>query len=506
MSSIQNKFFIFLIVICYIPVLFLGLFDVDEGAFASTSLQMIKQKQYLLPIIGDELRLEKPILVYWVQVVSLYVFGANEFALRLPSILASIIWAYYFSNFVKQHTHNVQRSEIFQNLLTLPGVFIISSAATADAFLNLFITLLMINLFNYSIKRDDNSLVWSGIYVALGFLAKGLTIIAICGSVSLVYFLLKRQILDFFKVLFSWKAWLAFSIIVLPWFIFILREMNFYDLNYLFFGQTFGRFTNTFEGHKGPIFYYLIVLPFLILPYCIDAFKGTAKLNLRGNDFELFLFVWFIFVLIFFSFSSTKLPHYILYGITPLAYFVHKNHLRISSSKSSISSTLFHSGIWIFILLIPFYLNYLLSIQPSYEVSNLAINNFLNDFTYVISVICLIGFFIVSYFKGMKLMLVKRISAIALVAVLGFKILPFVYDATQADIKKIALDAKELKKDVSMFRLNKPSFAFYADKISYRDLKDADLIFTRVDKLIFLEAEYEIISKHGNYVLLEIIK
>ena len=84
--------------------------------------------------------------------------------------------------------------------------------------------------------------------------------------------------------------------------------------------------------------------------------------------------------------------------------------------------------------------------------------------------------------------------------------MPFVYDATQADIKKIALDAKELKKDVSMFRLNKPSFAFYADKISYRDLQDADLIFTRVDKLIFLEAEYEIISKHGNYVLLEIIK
>ena len=87
MSSIQNKFFIFLIVLCYIPILFLGLFDVDEGAFASTSLQMIKQKQYLIPIIGDELRLEKPILVYWVQVVSLYVFGANEFALRLPCLL-----------------------------------------------------------------------------------------------------------------------------------------------------------------------------------------------------------------------------------------------------------------------------------------------------------------------------------------------------------------------------------------------------------------------------------
>ena len=63
MSNIQNKFLIFLIVLCYIPVLFLGLFDVDEGAFASTSLQLIKQNQYLIPTIGNELSLEKPILV-----------------------------------------------------------------------------------------------------------------------------------------------------------------------------------------------------------------------------------------------------------------------------------------------------------------------------------------------------------------------------------------------------------------------------------------------------------
>mgnify|MGYP005664513911 CR=1 FL=1 len=40
-------------------------------------------------------------------------------------------------------------------------------------------------------------------------------------------------------------------------------------------------------------------------------------------------------------------------------------------------------------------------------------------------------------------------------------------------------------------------------KISYKDLQEANLIFTRVDKLIFLEVEYEIISQHGNYVLLE---
>ena len=163
------------------------------------------------------------------------------------------------------------------------------------------------------------------------------------------------------------------------------------NLNYLFFGQSFGRFTNTFEGHEGTFFYYLIVLPFLILPYLIDALKGIGKLNLRGNNFELFLFIWFVFVLIFFSFSSTKLPHYILYGITPLAYVIHKNHLRISENKISINSTFFHSIIWLVVLSIPFYLNYLLSIQGSYDVSNEVINNFSNDLTFIVPVLCLIG-------------------------------------------------------------------------------------------------------------------
>jgi len=55
-----------------------------------------------------------------------------------------------------------------------------------------------------------------------------------------------------------------------------------------------------------------------------------------------------------------------------------------------------------------------------------------------------------------------------------------------------------------MFKLNKPSFSFYADKISYRDLTEADIIFTRTDKLVFLDQKYEIISEHGNYLLLRI--
>lgn len=504
MNYSLNKICIVIVMACYLPVFFLGLFDLDEGAFAATSLQMIKQNQYLVPYIGEELRLEKPIFTYWIQAISLSIFGANEFALRLPSVIASFFWGFYFADFVKRHIKNSSRSEIFLNLLTIPGIFIISFAATADAMLNLFITLLMISLFDYSEKKEDRFLIWSGIFVALGFLTKGLTIIAIGGMVALLYFIYQRKLRIFFSIIFSWKAWLAFFLVVSPWLVLIIQSLGLGELNYLFFGQTFGRFTNTFEKHDGPFFYYLFILPMLLLPYFWDAVKGLLNLKIRNNRFESFMFIWFVFVLVFFSFSSTKLPHYIVYGLTPLAYAIYKNHLSHINTKVNLLAVLFHATIWLMMLSLPFYLSYLASVQTNLEVSNVVLNEFENDVSLIIFILLLIVFFIFSYFLSFRLMFLKRISAIALLAVLSTKILPFVNDATQEDIRKVAFDAREISQEISMFKLNKPSFSFYADKISYRDLKEADIIFTRIDKIAYLDKKYEIISEHGNYLLLKI--
>ena len=94
MTGSLRNIALFILLICFIPILFLGIFDLDEGAFAATSLQMLIDKQYFIPTIGDDLRLEKPILSYWIQAISISIFGANEFALRLPSFLASLVWAH----------------------------------------------------------------------------------------------------------------------------------------------------------------------------------------------------------------------------------------------------------------------------------------------------------------------------------------------------------------------------------------------------------------------------
>ena len=155
MDLLNKKFFLPVLFFLYISTLFLTLTDYDEGAFAATSLQMLRESQFFIPYLGDSLRLEKPILTYWIQVSSISLFGASEFALRLPSLVAAFLWAYIFGKFIKDKIPGKSQSNYIFTLLTLPGILVMSVVATADAFLNLFICLVMINIYNYSdIKKE----------------------------------------------------------------------------------------------------------------------------------------------------------------------------------------------------------------------------------------------------------------------------------------------------------------------------------------------------------------
>ena len=134
MAGLLRNIGLIVLFIAFIPVLFLGIFDLDEGAFASTSIQMLIDEQYFIPTIGEDIRLEKPILSYWVQVISISIFGANEFALRFPSFLASLVWAYTFTNFVKEQDRSFVGSNIFLIFFTLPGIFLISFCCDSRCF------------------------------------------------------------------------------------------------------------------------------------------------------------------------------------------------------------------------------------------------------------------------------------------------------------------------------------------------------------------------------------
>src|SRR6266542_5297254 len=92
----SSRFLQLLIVIVasllFIP--FLGhvhLFDWDEINFAEAAREMIVTKNYLSVQIDYLPFWEKPPLFIWMQVLSMKVFGINEFAARFPNAVCGIV-------------------------------------------------------------------------------------------------------------------------------------------------------------------------------------------------------------------------------------------------------------------------------------------------------------------------------------------------------------------------------------------------------------------------------
>ena len=96
-------FRLLLAVLVLFPFLALGtapLFDLDEGAFTASTMEMFLRGDFLSSHLLGEPRYDKPILIYWLQAASVSLLGSSEFSWRLPSALASSLWILATHGFV----------------------------------------------------------------------------------------------------------------------------------------------------------------------------------------------------------------------------------------------------------------------------------------------------------------------------------------------------------------------------------------------------------------------
>src|SRR5690242_18173831 len=113
------------------------LFDVDEGAFSEATLEMFQRGDFLSTYLNGEPRYDKPILIYWLQAVSVSLLGVSELAFRLPSALCASLWVALTFAFARRQFGAGQALVAAGIMGTSLGVYIIGRAATADALLNL---------------------------------------------------------------------------------------------------------------------------------------------------------------------------------------------------------------------------------------------------------------------------------------------------------------------------------------------------------------------------------
>jgi 4-amino-4-deoxy-L-arabinose transferase-like glycosyltransferase len=295
------------------------LFDVDEGAFGEATREMLARGDYVSTWLNGRPRFDKPILTYWLQALSVRLFGLDEFALRLPSALAATAWVGAIHAFVRRVLDRATAHAAAFIAATSAGVVVIGRGAIADALLNLFLALAMFDVYRELVDPRPRWRRRVFFWVGLGVLTKGPVALLVPGVVSAVAFALCRRGAGWWRAVRDPAGWLIVLAVAGPWYALEYARRGDAFLSGFFLHHNVERFLGPLQGHAGGPLYYAPVLLVLVLPYTALLLATLPGMrHLRATPLDTLLWCWFLFVYAFFTLAGTKLPHYLLYGATPL--------------------------------------------------------------------------------------------------------------------------------------------------------------------------------------------
>jgi 4-amino-4-deoxy-L-arabinose transferase-like glycosyltransferase len=306
-----------------------SLWDIDEGHNAEAAREMLESGNWIVPTFNFRLRVDKPALLYWLQMATYEVLGISEFAARLPSALAALaalLLVYELGRCMFTASTALLAGLILASALLFCGA---AQFANPDALLNAF-TLLTLFFFWRGFSRD-----WQGWFIAAGISA-GLAVLA-KGPVGFVLpaLVVGAVLLLTGRLRILWNPRLllglvAYGFIAFPWYIWVAVDTKADFLRGFFLTHNVNRFLSPMENHGGPFYYYAVVLLVGFAPW--SAFLGltvwsslqewrtsrqadqanTQSARARPEVAHLFLWCWIGAYVLFFTLGSTKLPNYIL--------------------------------------------------------------------------------------------------------------------------------------------------------------------------------------------------
>ncbi|MBM4124497.1 MAG: glycosyltransferase family 39 protein [Nitrospira sp.] len=319
----------------------LGLTDRDEGRNAEAAREMVETGDWVSPTFNYEPRFAKPVFVYWLMGGAYRLFGASEFTARLPSAalgVALILIQYLFLARLRGPMLG-----LLGGLMLLLNVEIVAIGrlALTDSTLIFFTTL---SLFGFWLGLHGEGRTRQAIWLfylgmAVGMLTKGPVGIAVPLLAAVPYLTLTRRWGQFWQKGFPLAGLVLLLALALPWY---AAMFSIHGARYGASAQadTIGRFLGAMEGHSGTLLFYLPILLFGFFPWSgflpvalYQAFKSwrdrlrvmrdehlrptphsspvTHHPSPITDELELFAAIWLVGVLLFFSLSATRLPHYI---------------------------------------------------------------------------------------------------------------------------------------------------------------------------------------------------
>jgi 4-amino-4-deoxy-L-arabinose transferase-like glycosyltransferase len=287
------------------------------------------------PILYGQPWLEKPALYYWRAMGFFKEFGISDWSARLPSssgAFALIVLIFLHMRRFRPGGH------LDAALITTSCVAIVSFARGASTDMQLAAPFCIGMLGWYAWYETGKKFWLFDLYFfgAAATLAKGPVAPFLALSIILLFAGLRREWSLLRRTIWVPGLILYFAM-VLPWYI-AVQQHNPTFFRVFFKEHNLERFASNRYQHHQPFWYYLAVLLIGLMPWTVIAVRALidsievsiAEWKVRhnpqrylghtraGDAFPEFLVLWALFPILFFSFSGSKLPGYILPSIPPL--------------------------------------------------------------------------------------------------------------------------------------------------------------------------------------------
>jgi 4-amino-4-deoxy-L-arabinose transferase-like glycosyltransferase len=485
------------------PFLALGtppLFDLDEGAFTASTTEMFLHGDFLSSHLMGEPRYDKPILIYWLQAASVTLLGRGEFAWRLPSALSSSLWILVTYLFVTRITHRRVGLTAALVIATAAGLTIITRAATADALLNLWLACAGYAAWLWLREGDKRWLYATWLAMALGFLTKGPVAVIIPAGAVFLWCASEGNWRAFRRFAFAPGPLALFFLVAAPWFVNLTLREGPGFLTGFFLKHNLSRFDTPMEGHRGNFLYYVPVVLLSLLPHTGLLLAAMTRLrSIWRNPPLRYGLLWFLLAFALFSFSGTKLPHYVYYGYGGLVIVL----AAMVDMPVRRWLVLAPAPLLFGLLLILPYLTVRMSSGLKGD-DQLLLTGLPHAFGLAYWLWC--GGALLA---SLALLGARRIGPAAALRVSGLLagiamtvfLIPIVGQVQQVPIRNAGLLAQALHGPLVMFDVNTPSFETYANRqVEKRMPRSGDLVLTRQSGLARLGSA-SIIYRERGYIL-----
>lgn len=461
------------------------LFDVDEGAFSEATREILASGDWGHTTLQGVDRFDKPIGVYWVQALAALIFGVNEFAMRLPSALATWVAALALSTFVAPRWGWRAACMAAMIHVTSFGSWAMAHAATADALLGLFLMLSALDLWRYLENGHLSSRRRLAAWVGLGLLVKGPVAVLIPAAVLFLACLSERRWRLLRQACWDLKAWGILLVIALPWYAYAVWRHGQDFVDGFILRHNIERFAAPMEGHAGSWFYFLWVAPLLWMPWTplLMAWWGRMRYIWR-DDAVRHALIWLAFVLVFFSLSNTKLPHYALYAAPGVVVLMVAGMAHLRPWQALLCGVMLVLWHLVMLALPMVWLHKMQGIPIDF-----AWREPLMEYTFQLWPVAMVWgmWFAVCLLwrrARQRLGTVGMLSGMAGVnaVLLTLFIWPWWAHTLQGPIKTLGLAARAWTGTVAQVGGNWPSFAFYRQEAMVKDVHQADMVLIPVHR------------------------